>query len=312
MKVVILGAGAVGSLFAARLAQAGHAVTLVGRPDHVAQIRASGLRVLDHGVELVPLVAVTELPDETVTEAAFVTTKTFDLAAAAATLARAVRSPVPTLLPQNGLGVEAIANDALASAGWSDPSRWTVRAVHSVPVTWVGPGVVRQAGTGEILLPETTGPTAFCVRRFEQLFSGAGFTVRTVRAFDREVWRKVLINAAINTVTAVRGVPNGRLLEEPARGEALALLREALTVARAAGHEFSEEEAVRDFEHVARATAENRSSMLQDMDRGRPTEVDSISGALLRIAVAHGLDLPATRAVTEELRRRARESARRA
>ena len=312
MKVVVLGAGAVGSLFAARIALAGHAVVVVGRPAHVAEIRSGGLRILDHEVEVVRLEAVIELPPGSAPDVALLTTKTFDLATAAAALATAVRSPVPTLLPQNGLGVETLANDALESAGWPDPSSWTVRAIHSIPATWVRPGEVREAGTGVILLPDPTGPTAPHVRSFERLLAGAGFSVKRVCAFDREVWRKVLINAAINPVTAVRGVPNGRLLEEPARGEAIALLREALRAARAAGHEFSEEEAVRDFEEVARATAENRSSMLQDLDRGRPTEIDSISGALLRVAEAHGLDLPATRAIVGEVRRRSRDSARRA
>jgi len=311
VKVVVLGVGAVGSLFAARLAAAGNAVTAVGRPAHVAAIRSAGLRILDHGTEVVPLEAVTELPAGVGVDAALLTTKTYDLGAAATALARAVRSPVPTLLPQNGLGVEDVANGALGSAGWRDPSSWTVRAIHSVPVTWVGPGVVREAGTGEILLPEPDGPTGTHVRRFEDLLRGAGFSVRTVRDFDREVWRKALLNAAINPVTALRGVPNGRLLEEPARGEALALLHEALEAARAAGHDFSEPEAVRDLEKVARATAENRSSMLQDLDRGRPTEVDSISGALLRVASAHGLDLPATRQVIARLGRRGRVPPRR-
>ena len=290
-------------------------MTLVGRPDHVAAIRRGGLRIIEGDREEVERVdAVAELPSGFETDAALLTVKTFALANAAEGLATVLRAPVPTLLPQNGLGVDTLAEAALASAGWADPSAWTVRAVHSIPATWVSPGVVRAAGTGDILLPEPSGRGARSshILRFEQLLSSAGFSVRTVRDFDREVWRKALVNAAINPVTAVRGVTNGRLLEEPARGEARALLREALAVARSAGYDFSEAEALGDLDRVVRATAANRSSMLQDLDRGRPTEVDTISGALLALGRSYGLDLPATRAVVEEVRRCVRESARRA
>jgi 2-dehydropantoate 2-reductase len=307
VKVVVVGAGAVGSLFGARLFAAGQSVELVGRPDHVAAIRERGLRVMNRTEEVFRVPARTQLPVGESPDAILLTVKTFDLPSAAAALARAFPRPIATLLPQNGLGVESLARAALASGGWPAPAEWTVRAVHSVPVTWVAPGVVRQAGVGEVLLPDpgTVGPLGPRVQRFRDLLHGAGFSVRTVRDFEREVWRKALVNAAINPVTAARGVPNGRLLEGAERTEALRLLREALSAARAAGFDLSEEETVRDFERVARATAENRSSMLQDLDRGRPTEIEAISGAILRSAEAHGLDLPATRAIVQEIRRRA-------
>jgi 2-dehydropantoate 2-reductase len=307
VKVIVFGAGAVGSLFGARLFAAGQSVELIGRRDHVEAIRERGLRVLNRTEEVFRCPARTELSVGESADAILLTVKTFDLPGAAAALASAYPRPVPTLLPQNGLGVESVTREALLRGGWARPEDWTVRAVHSVPVTWVGPGTIRQAGTGEVLLPDpgTVGALGPRVHVFRDLLRDAGFAVRTVRDFDREVWRKALVNAAINPVTAARGVPNGRLLEGPAHAEALHLLREALLVARASGVDLSEEETVRDFERVARATAENRSSMLQDLDHGRPTEIEAISGELWRIGHAHGLDLPATRAIAEEIRRRA-------
>lgn len=307
MRVVVLGAGAVGSLFGARFARAGQTVTLVGRAGHVDAVRTRGLSVLDDPDFVVRPDATTGLPTSAEVDAVVLTVKTFDLEPTARALAEARPAPVPVLLTQNGLGVEEGARSALSAGGWPHPETWTVRAVHSVPATWVGPGVVRAAGVGEVLLPEpgSTPARAEHVRLFIDLFAGAGFAVRTVRSFDREVWRKVLVNAAINPVTAVRGVPNGELLKDPARAEALLLLREALEAARSAGFSFSEDETVREFERVARATAANRSSMLQDVERGRPTEIDAISGALVRTAAAHGVELPATRAIVERVRRRA-------
>jgi len=306
VKILVVGAGAVGSLLGAALQEGGNAVLLVGRADHVAAVKAQGLRISGSRPRVVHLEAAPEVPPGSEVEVVIVTTKTFDLARAATELARAV-SPRPTLLLQNGLGILPVARAALTSGGWNDPAAYLVRGVNSIPATWVGPGEVRETGLGEILLPvpSEAGPAAGAARLFRMLFEGARVPVEAVPEFEREVWRKALVNAAINPVTAVRGVTNGELLEEPGRTEALQLLGEALAVARAAGFGFTSEEVTRDFERVARATASNRSSMLQDLDRGRPTEIDAISGEILREGRRLGLDLPATRAVVAEITARA-------
>ncbi len=303
MKVLVIGVGATGGLFAARFASSGHAVTVIGRPAAVRSIRADGLVVEDRTRMSVRVVAATTIPREGPFDLALLTVKTFDVGRASADLARSRPDPLPTLLPQNGLGIETVARASAVDAGWKDPGPWLVRAVHSIPATLLAPGRVRVGGEGELLLPGA-GPARVAADRFEELFRSAGFRVRRVPEFEREVWRKALVNAAINPLSAVRGVPNGRLLEEPWRSEALALLGEAVAAAAAAGHRFSEEEARSDFERVATATATNRSSMLQDLERGRPTEIEAISGALLEVGREHGLDLPATRAVRDELLRR--------
>ncbi len=310
MRIAVVGAGAVGSLFGAYLGRAGHSVVLVGRPELANAVREHGLRVLGNGesVYRVEATSTIDFPDRR-PEVVLLTVKAFNLDTAAALVAQALPRPTPLLLLQNGLGIEQRAGAALARGGWRDPGAWAVRAVHSVPATLVAPGVVRAAGSGEVVLPDpaVAGPVGPQVERFRELLRGSGFAVRTTREFEREVWRKALVNATINPLTAVLGVRNGDLLTGSAHDRALNLLSEARAAAAAAGFPFSEEEAIGDFERVARTTAENRSSMLQDLDRGRPTEIDAISGEILRIASEHGLDLPATRAIVEEVRRRAGE-----
>jgi 2-dehydropantoate 2-reductase len=246
--------------------------------------------------------AASTLPPQTEADLVLVTTKTFDLERAVTDLAHAL-PPRPVLFLQNGLGILPLARNVLRSGGWADPAPYAVRGVNSIPATWVGPGEVRETGTGEILLPvpSEAGPAAGAAHLFRMLFDGTGVPVEAVPEFEREVWRKALVNAAINPVTAARGIPNGQLLEEPMRTEALRLLGEALAVARAAGFGFTSEEVTRDFERVVRATASNRSSMLQDLDRGRPTEIDAISGEILREAAKYGLELPATQAIVAEI-----------
>ncbi len=303
MRIAVVGAGAVGCLLGARLAAAGHQVQLVARRETVAAVRESGLAVEGLGAGRWSVGAAEEIPRGTAPELALLCVKTFDLAVAARALARSTPTPVPTLLPQNGLGIEPVVGAALRGAGWAEPLRWLVRAVNTIPSTLLRPGVVRQPGEGELLLaaPEADGPSVEATRTMRDVLAGAGLPVRAVRDLDRELWRKALVNAAINPVTAVHRVPNGALLGAPYRTEATVLLREAQRAAGLAGFVFDDAEADASLERVVRATAENRSSMLQDVERGRSTEIDAISGELLRIAAAHGIDLPQTRAMVARL-----------
>ena len=302
MKILVLGAGAIGSLLGALLQEGGLSVRLVGRPQHVEAIRKGGLRVSGPRPRVVLLEASDTIPAGDEADAILVTTKTTGLVGAATELGRTL-SPRPVLFLQNGLGIASAARAALESGGWSNPAAYVVRGVNSIPATWVGPGEVRETGVGEILLPvpSEAGPAAGAARLFRMLLEGARIPVEAVPEFEREVWRKALVNAAINPVTAVHGVVNGELLRDPRRTEALELLGEALAVARAAGFGFTSEEITRDFERIVRATASNRSSMLQDVDRRRPTEIDAISGEILREAERHGLELPATRAIVSKI-----------
>jgi len=302
VKILIVGAGAVGSLLGARLQEGGLSVHLVARPDHVAAIRAQGLRVSGPQDRVVHLDASVDIPADVGADGTIITTKAYGLAAAATELAHAT-PPRPVLFLQNGLGILPVAQAALRSGGWEDPAPYTVRGVNSMPATFVGPGEIRETGHGEILLPVPgeAGPSAGTARMFRMLLEAGRLPVEAVPEFEREVWRKVLVNAAVNPVTAVHGVPNGELLNEPLRTEALELLGEALAVARASGFGFTSEEVTRDFERIVRATAANRSSMLQDIDRHRPTEVDAISGEILREAARHGLVLPATQAMVARI-----------
>jgi 2-dehydropantoate 2-reductase len=307
VRVAVVGAGAVGCLFGAYLARSGHSVELIGRPSLVAAVATSGLRVLGAADRTYRIPARTELRPESAPDCILLTVKTFDLGSAAMALARSHPSPLPILLPQNGLGVERTARNALVSGGWSHSEAWTVRAIHSVPATLVAPGIVREGGSGEVLLPEpeslgAAGPNAAL---FRDLLGAAGLSVRAVADLDREIWRKAVVNAAINPVTALHHVANGALAGGSARVEALTLLEEARRAADLAGFRFSEAEVISDFDRVVHATAANRSSMLQDLERGRPTEIESISGELLRVARAHGRNLPATERVVREIEQRA-------
>lgn len=306
MRVVVFGAGAIGTLFGARLAEAGHSVILVARPEHAAAVRRAGITVEGLRPAAVQVKAVDRLEPGHGAEVALLTVKTFDLEEAGRLFAEASRMPLPVLAPQNGLGIEAGLARGLRAGGWPEPEPVIVRVVHSVPATLLGPGRVRQAGEGEILLPAETTHDPRALERAAELLGSMGYPLRRVPAFEREVWRKALLNAAINPVTADHGIVNGELARDPWRGQALDLLHEARRVAAAEGMDFPAVELESDLWRVVRATAANHSSMLQDLERGRRTEVDQISGELLRRGAEHGLELPSTKRVVARIHRRER------
>src|SRR5579875_225570 len=304
MRVLVVGAGAIGSLVGARLSAAGHAVTLVGRPEHVRAIRDEGLRVEGEGAGLHRLSADVELPDGPAPDVILLTVKSFDLPLAARAIGQRFPTAVPIVLPQNGWGIEGTVRRALATKGTPDATAPLLRLVHSIPATLLRPGVVRAAGTGTIVVPLVEGPDRPAFEPLILLLTSMGYPVERRSDFDRALWEKLLINAAVNPVTADHGILNGRLLDDPWRGQALALLSEARRAAELAGVPVPAEEAERRLWTVVRSTAANRSSMLQDLERGRPTEIEAISGAVVEIARSHGERLPHTERVLARIRDR--------
>lgn len=304
--MVVFGAGAVGSLWGALLARAGEEVRLIGSPDHVRAIRERGLRVEGSLEGTWPVTAQEEWAEADPADVILLTVKAFDLDRASRLLAPHLTDRRPVLLPQNGLGIETIVQRALAEAHPGLAAPPLVRAVNTVPATLLAPGRVRFAGSGELRFPRPSGDDALdrATRTFHDLFERAGVTARYVSDFDTVRWTKAVVNAAINPLTAANGVPNGAVAASPYREMAEELLAEGIRAARAAGHPLDEAGVRSELWHTVEATAANRSSMLQDVDRGRPTELDVISGALLRIGEDHGVAMPATAAIIDRVRSR--------
>ncbi len=306
MHVTVYGAGAIGSLLGARLAAAGHDLLLVGSAAHVTAIRDSGLCIEGEGAGTWRIPTATKLPHPLFADAVLMTVKGYDVESAAQALAAALAGPVPVLLPQNGLGIEdRFARGVARADAGSRPI--AVRAVVTLPATTVRPGVVRQAGRGEVRLASPTSvPTEMArwIILFHDLLADAGVPVTYVPDLDRALWTKAVVNGAINPVTAAHGVLNGALARDPHREISERLLAEGIAAARAGGHALDREEVAAEFARTVRATAENRSSMLQDIDRGRRTEIGTISGVLWETGRAHGIAMPLTEEYIARIRAR--------
>jgi 2-dehydropantoate 2-reductase len=298
MRLVVFGAGAVGSLFGAHLARAGHDVLLVGRKEHVKAIERDGLRVEGiTNMTVRPRVAETLRPGERATMV-ILTVKSYDTQAAAKAIAQSM-SPRPILSLQNGLGNLEAMEEGLHQGGWTTPRLNIALGVLNWGVTYVNAGHIRHAGSGALVLGDLSGGRA--AKRFASLFEGVGIPTQYKDDVMKSVWKKVIVNCAINPVTADHRVPNGELLTDPLRGQAISLMREALEVSAAEGYPFPEHEVEEELFRVLRLTADNKSSMLQDALRGKPMELESMSGVILKLAAQHKLKLPHTERIYKRL-----------
>lgn len=163
--------------------------------------------------------------------------------------------------------------------------------ITTMGATLLGPGLARQGGEGLTSLEAhpRLGP-------LPDLLDEAGFRVETVADARALQWGKLVVNSAINPLTALLGVPNGVLLERPgARALLAGLAGETAAVAASLGVELPFADPVAAVEAVARATAANHSSMLQDLRRGARTEIDAICGAVTRAAQRLGVPAPLNR-----------------
>ena len=281
-----MGAGAMGSWMGALLARAGHDVTLIGRADHMAIVAARGITVSGKTDASVRVKAVTRAVEADVPDVLLLATKTYATAQALHDAAPLLGARTLVVSMQNGLGnVERIA-EAL-------DERRVFAAVTTHGVTFVEPGHVRHAGVGYFRVGSPFNEHAQA-RRLAETFAGAldgaEFTDRIVG----ELWAKVVVNCAINPITAITGLKNGALLEVPPLRELMQrAAEEAIDVARAENAPLPEGEDLQlRARRVAELTAANKSSMLQDVERGRPTEVDAICGEVVQRGARHAIDTP--------------------
>ena len=282
--ILIAGTGAMACLFAARLSAAGQAVGMIGTwPAGLAALRVHGVRqVGEQGREEAYPVQVLE-PGAPCRPAAFalVLVKSWQTDRAARQLQHCLAEDGLAISLQNGLGNREILAEVLGAERSS-------QGVTTAGASLLEPGRVLPAGNGKVMLEDRPGlqPLAGCLR-------AAGFQVETGADSASLIWGKLAINAAINPLTALLGVTNGELLNRPAARQLMeALATETATVAGRLGIHLPFADPLAAVEAVARDTAGNRSSMLQDLERGAPTEIDAICGQIVTAGRAAGVPTP--------------------
>ena len=287
MKIAVIGAGAMGSLFGGLLTESGVEVWLLDIWEaHVNTLNQSGLTIEREGItRVVRPNAVTDPQSIGKVDLVIVFVKSTHTAAAAKTAAELVRSDGSVLTLQNGMGNADILGQAVA------PGK-VLAGTTSHGATMLGPGRIRHAGIG----PTRIGPWAAGdptpAEKVARVLTDAGIETKVTDDVHALIWHKLFINVGINAITALTGIHNGQILDLAAtRDLSQKAVEEAMSVARAKGINV-EKDVVDHVFQIAEATAANRSSMGQDVDNRRPTEINAINGAVVREARQLGVATP--------------------
>lgn len=292
MNIIVIGAGAIGTLYGAKLA-ADNAVTLVSRNQRDSGSRTVQITGLeDATVTLSIASAVHALEANTLV---LLTTKAYDSVGAITPLVQLLRSDTVILSLQNGLHVE---DDVRHIVG----SRCMVlRGVTYSGAVLASPGVISLRAFGHTSIESS-------VRSHElaDLFSRCGLDGRVSDDIQREVWKKTIFNAVINPLTAMTRMEVGWISDARLDPLKQCIIDECLLVAAKEGVTF-DLDPLRSINEIFRPSR-NLSSMHQDLLRGRRTEIDFLNGAIVEAGRRHGIDCPVNRSLVvlvKELEKRA-------
>jgi 2-dehydropantoate 2-reductase len=299
MRVLVVGAGAVGGYFGALLVRGGHDVVFVARGANLAALRASGLHV-ELGGEAIHLAAPSAVEDPAAApppDLVLVCVKSYDTPAVAAALRPAVRPQTIVLSLQNGVENE----DVLAAACGLPP---LMLALTQIGVALTAPGVVRFSGRGNILFGEPDGRDSARARAVHAALVQAGIPSEVRADIRVAVWEKLAWNAGFNAVTTITRGTVAEVLALPAtRDLVVAAMEEVDAVATALGVPVRRWRTARVVADSIAALPDFQTSMLQDLLRGRRLEYDAINGAVVRAAERTGVPAPANRTLLALLAR---------
>jgi 2-dehydropantoate 2-reductase len=289
MKVAVVGAGGIGSLFGGRLAAAGHTVWLVHRrPEHVEALRREGLHL---DAECIAVQATTDPTEIGAVDLVLVLTKAIDTPAAAQATRPLVGDETTVLTLQNGLGNLEILGEVVGA-------EHVVLGMTYHGATLDAPGRARHTAIGQTFVGEPSGALTPRIEAVAGAFTAAGLpTVATDQLWSM-AWGKLIVNAAMNATCALTGASGADVLGSPAARQWVGMVAyEAAAVAAALGIGLPYPDAAeRVWQHCATVGAA-KPSMLQDFLRHRPTEIDVINGAVVREGARLGIPTPYNQAL---------------
>jgi 2-dehydropantoate 2-reductase len=294
MKTVMMGTGAMGSLFGGLLTLAGEEVWLVGnRRDQIDTIRSAGLTFEEKGeLRIIPMNATLDVTSVGKADLVIFFVKTYDTKVAVSDALALEKEDTIFLTLQNGLGNEEVLCQKI-------DRKKVMLGVTGHGATLIRPGHIRHAGWGKTFIGELDHRITDRVLRMTQMLCDARIETEVSSNIHDQVWGKLLVNVGVNALTALTGFKNGQLLDYPESARLMErLVSEAAEVARKKGVHL-EEDPIEKVRKVIEATKENRSSMGQDFDHRQKTEIDAINGAVVREAQPLGIPVPFNQAVTD-------------
>lgn len=296
MKIGIVGSGAIGLTFAAALAPANDVIVLTRRAAVADLLARDGIAIeTGSGITHVGVRATADARGLADRDAVLVAVKSFATAGALAPL-RGVLAPHALVASvQNGIENAEVARREL-------PRARVVAGSTTQAAIRLGDGRIRPANDGTTTFErDASAPPSS--DELAAVFRAAGLEAQVVDDVVPVLWRKLVVNAALNPACALAARPNGAAVTDPDLAAlARTLAAEAAAVAQAEGVDVGDPWLA--AQAAASASAANRNSMLQDLDAGRPTEIDAISGAVVRRAATRGIAVPVTEAVLRLIRAR--------
>ena len=292
MKILVFGAGSVGSFVGGLLSEK-YDVTLLGRKHHMEAIEQNGLKISGKTEKLVRPKVWHSLGDLKDIDLIILTVKAYNTATAMNDMVPYIRDDTMVLSLQNGLdNIETIRRMMKKEGD-------ILAGITSHGIMRTEDGHIHHAGHGETVLGETVPSGRGLAERTAEMFNSVGIQTRATNNICGEMWAKAIVNAGINPITAITGLANGYLLKVPALTALLErTCSEAIQVAMAAKIKLPPCNIIEKTKDVARKTEENRSSMLQDIERGRRTEICSINGYISEMGKRHGVDTPVNSTLT--------------
>lgn len=288
-RIAVVGAGAVGCYFGGMLARAGAPVTLIGRTQHVEAIKRDGLFIDSiHFKEHVSISASTEL--EAVRDAQLVlfSVKTVDTEDTATLLAPYLAPETNVVSLQNGVD-NAERMDFAAGIQ-------AISAVVYIAAEMSGAGQIKHSGRGDLVIGNPVsnqGASESELAEIAQTFERAGVPCRISQNITLELWTKLIMNCAYNALSALSRARYGRLVADAGSLEVMKqVVAEGVAVGDASGVHLPADKLIAAVVELGRVVPEALSSTAQDIARGKPTEIDSLNGFLVRRGAEMGVPTP--------------------
>jgi len=295
MKIVVVGSGAMGCLFAAFLSKSKEEIWLLDKnKEKAAKINECGISLEGvSGFWQAKVKTTVNLADIGKADLILICVKSFHTKLAVEQIKPLLGEETKILTLQNGMGnIEVIAEIA--------GEERVIAGVTNEGATLIDSGKIRHAGRGETIIGMVNGKTPVEIRSIREIFNKVGFETKMSRDIKSLVWSKLIINVGINALTAITRLPNGKLPEFEGTKR---ILRDAVTeatrIAKRKRIKLIYDDPLAKVEAVCEGTSTNLSSMLQDVLRKKRTEIDFINGVIVRFGQELGIPVPTNKLLVD-------------
>jgi 2-dehydropantoate 2-reductase len=288
MKIVVVGPGAIGCLFAAFLAKSKEEVWLLDKnKERAAKINSAGISLEGASGSWQIKVKTASSPQEIgKADLVLICVKSFHTKLTIEQIKPLLDQETKILTLQNGIGNIEIISELVGEES-------VIAGVTNEGATLIDIGKIRHAGRGETIIGTIEGKTPVQMRAIREVFNKVGFECKMSRDIKSLLWSKLIINVGINALSAITRLPNGKLIEYEGTRR---ILRDAVTegarIAKRKRIKLIFDDPLAKVEAVCEGTQDNLSSMLQDILRKKRTEVDFINGVIVRLGQELGIDVP--------------------